>query len=98
MNLVPYIVLFPELFTNLTRKTTQSYSCGQRETQRSKVQRYCAIPSLIIFYEVKYKLAGRKSGLVVSILDSRLEGRGFESHPILILNGNGVKAMPGSIP
>jgi len=25
-----------------------------------------------------------------------LEGRGFESHPIL--DGNGVKAMPGSIP
>jgi len=29
-------------------------------------------------------------------LDSRLEGRRFESHPIL--DGNGVKAMPGLIP
>jgi len=26
----------------------------------------------------------------------RLEGRGFESHPML--DGNGVKAMPGLIP
>jgi len=33
---------------------------------------------------------------VVSELDSELEGRGFESHPVL--DGNGVKAMPGSIP
>ncbi len=33
--------------------------------------------------------------LVVSKLESRLEGRGFESHPIL--DGNGVKAMPRSI-
>ena len=39
---------------------------------------------------------GRKSGIVISKLDSRSEGRGFESHPIL--DGNGVKAMPGSIP
>jgi hypothetical protein len=39
---------------------------------------------------------GRKSGLVVSKLDSRLESRGFKSHPIL--DGNGVKAMAGSIP
>jgi len=39
---------------------------------------------------------GRKSGLVISKLDSQLEGRGFESHPIL--DGNGVKAMLGSIP
>ena len=39
---------------------------------------------------------GRKSGLVVSELDSRLEGRGFKSHPIL--DGYSVKAMPGSIP
>ncbi len=31
-----------------------------------------------------------------SKLDSQLEGCGFESHPIL--DGNGVKAMPGSIP
>ncbi len=38
----------------------------------------------------------RKSGLVVSVLYSRLEDRGFESRPIL--DGNGVKAMPGSIP
>ena len=29
-------------------------------------------------------------------LDSRSKGRGFESHPIL--DGNGVKALPGSIP
>jgi len=33
---------------------------------------------------------------VVSKLDSRLEGGGLESNPIL--NENGVKAMPGSIP
>jgi len=33
---------------------------------------------------------------VVSKLDSQFEGRGFKSHPIL--NGNGVKAMPGLIP
>jgi len=39
---------------------------------------------------------GQKSVLVVSKLISRLEGRGFKTHPIL--NGNGVKAMPGSIP
>ncbi len=31
-------------------------------------------------------------GLVVGELDSRLEGRGFEFHPML--DGNGVKAMP----
>ncbi len=34
-------------------------------------------------------------GLVVSKLDSQWEGCGFESHPIL--DGNGVKAMPGSV-
>jgi len=34
-----------------------------------------------------------KSGLVVSKLDSQLEGRGFETHPLL--DGNGVKNMPG---
>jgi len=28
--------------------------------------------------------------------DSRLDGRGFKSHPIP--DGNGVKAMPGLIP
>ncbi len=33
---------------------------------------------------------------MVSVLDSWLEGCGFESCPIL--DGNGVKAMPGSIP
>jgi len=38
----------------------------------------------------------RKSGLVVSEQDSRLEGRGCKSHPLS--DGNGVKAMPGSIP
>jgi len=32
---------------------------------------------------------------VVSKLDSRLEGRGFKSPPML--DGNGVKSMPGSI-
>ncbi len=40
-------------------------------------------------------ILGRKSGLVVSKLCSKLEGRGFKCHPIL--DGNGVKAMPGSI-
>ncbi len=38
---------------------------------------------------------GRKSGQVVSTLDSQLDDCGFESHPIL--NGNGVKAMQGLI-
>jgi len=33
---------------------------------------------------------------VVSELDSGLEGHVLESHPIL--DGNGVKAMPGLIP
>jgi len=33
---------------------------------------------------------------VVCKLDSQLGGRGFETHPIL--DGNGVKAIPGSIP
>jgi len=32
---------------------------------------------------------------MVSKVDLRLEGRGFESHPML--DGNEVKAMPGSI-
>jgi hypothetical protein len=42
----------------------------------------------------------RKSGLVVSGLDSRYKGCGFESHLVLskILYGNGLKAMPGLIP
>ncbi len=34
-------------------------------------------------------------GSVVCKLDSQLEGFEFESHPIL--DGNGVKVMPGSI-
>ncbi len=38
---------------------------------------------------------GRKPGLVDSKLDSRPKGRGFESHPIL--DGNGVKTMPGRL-
>ena len=48
-------------------------------------------------FQLKLKAAvciGRKSGLVGIELYSRLKG-GFESH--LILVGNGVKAMPGSI-
>jgi len=45
---------------------------------------------------INFISAGRKSGLVVSILDSRLEGHGFKSHPIL--DENGVKTMTGSIP
>ena len=40
-----------------------------------------------------YLVIGQKSGLVGS--DSRTKGCRFESH--LILGGNGVKAMPGSI-
>jgi hypothetical protein len=43
----------------------------------------------------KIKLGGRKSGLVIKKLYSRLEGCGFESYPML--EGNGVKAMPASI-
>ena len=38
----------------------------------------------------------QKPGLVVSKLDSRYRGRGFESHHIL--DGNGYKAMPGLNP
>jgi len=41
-------------------------------------------------------IEGQKSGLVVSKLDSRLEGHGFKSHPIL--DGIGAKAMLRSIP
>ncbi len=41
-------------------------------------------------------MIGQQSGLVVSKLDSRLEGCGFKSHPIL--NENGIKTMPGLIP
>jgi len=33
---------------------------------------------------------------VVSKLNSRLEGLGFKPHPML--DGNGVKTMPGAIP
>jgi len=39
---------------------------------------------------------GQKPGLLDSKLDSQLEGREFESHPML--DGNGVIVMPGSIP
>jgi len=45
---------------------------------------------------VRILLNGQKSGPVVSKLDSRLEGCGFKSHPML--DGNGVNVMPGSIP
>jgi len=38
---------------------------------------------------------GRKPGLVDSKLDSQSKGRGFKSHPIL--DGNGVKTMPGRL-
>jgi len=40
-------------------------------------------------------MKGQKPGLVDSKLDSRSKGRGFESHPIL--DGNGVKTMPGRL-
>jgi hypothetical protein len=42
------------------------------------------------------KRQGRKSGLVVSGLDSRSKGCGFESCSVLskILDGNGLKAIP----
>ncbi len=43
-------------------------------------------------------LLERKSGLVVSELDSQFKDCGFESCLIQILDGNGLKAMPGSIP
>ncbi len=41
-------------------------------------------------------LVGWKSGRVVSKLEMQLEECGFESN--LTLDGDGVKAMPGSIP
>jgi len=41
---------------------------------------------------------GRKPGLVDSKLDSRSKGCGFESCLILyVLDGNGVKTMPGQL-
>ncbi len=50
----------------------------------------------IIIIRLQYSFnQGRKSGLLVSNLESLLEDHGFESHAIL--NGNGVKAMPGLI-
>ncbi len=42
-------------------------------------------------------MRGRKCGLVVSELDSQFKGCGFESHLSQILDGNELKAMPGSI-
>jgi len=57
----------------------------------------CKVLILLFWWEYrKICFDGQKSCLVVSKLASRLEGFGFESHPIL--DGNGVKAMPGSIP
>ncbi len=48
----------------------------------------------------KYSKDGRKSGLVVSGLGSRPKDCGFKSRLVLskILDGDGLKAMPGSIP
>ncbi len=68
--------------------------------------------SVILFFNLIYKetiswflnLArilhnGRKSDLVVSELDSQSKGCGFESRLIqILLDGNGLKAMLGSIP
>jgi len=49
-----------------------------------------------VYFHLKDYLAfGRKSGLVVIVLDSQLQGHGFKYHTIL--DGNGVKAMLGSI-
>ena len=45
---------------------------------------------------VRKNSEGLKSGLAGSELDSQSNGRGFESHPIV--DGNGVKAMPGLFP
>ncbi len=42
-------------------------------------------------------MLGRKYGLVVSKLDSKFKGFGFEYRLIQILDGNELKAMPGSI-
>jgi hypothetical protein len=49
---------------------------------------------------IKSVFDGRKSGQVVSELSSQSKGCGFESCLILykILDGNGLKAKPGSIP
>jgi hypothetical protein len=50
-------------------------------------------------FTASYKnIVGRKSGLVVSELDSRSKGCGFKSCLIQILDVNGLKAMPGTIP
>jgi len=49
-----------------------------------------------LVYRELSKTTRRKSGLVVSKLDPQLEGRGLESHPLI--DGNGIKTMPGSIP
>jgi len=57
----------------------------------------CRIKNTCCLTEVNFiTVVGQKLGLVVNVLDSRLEGCGFKSHPIL--DGNGVKAMPGLIP
>ena len=50
----------------------------------------------MMIVNAKTSLLGRKSGLVGSELDSRSKGRGFESNPKL--DGNSVKAIPGSTP
>ncbi len=51
------------------------------------------------YFKLKYHIEGCKSGLD-SGLNSQSKGCGFESCLILskILDGNGLKAMPGSIP
>jgi len=41
---------------------------------------------------------GRKSGLVVSVLDSRSKGRGFKSHPILDGNDSLEQRCPTNSP
>ncbi len=55
--------------------------------------------SRLCLEHIRFYLIECKSGLVVSGLDSRSKGCGFESCLVLskILDGNGLKAMPGLI-
>ena len=52
----------------------------------------------ICLQNIRKMLLEWELGVVVSELGSRLKGCGFESRLFQILHGNGVKAMPGSIP
>ncbi len=71
----------------------------------SRDRRYFLAHRIVLVCEVQSNLVTqnsigpeRKSGLVVSELDSQSKGCGFKSCLIKILDGNGLKLMTGSIP